>query len=152
MASVDVPICRVRGRGRGVLALTSFDPLPRPSKVLHMKNDSSNGKVEQHLTPSKDIRSSVTVQRIGYPATGSEGVNLNFVNVRRVKIYFLLSLVGLSHDLYINLNFRDKSSVKICCTKNMLFINFDQIFCIIIPFKGHRGPLNHLECQLGFMI
>ena len=89
MASVGGPVCghRVRGRGRGVLALTSFEPLPRPgnkSAVAQMKNNqpsNQNGVAEKEkekpaCTPSIDIRTNVTVQRINQPLEDQNGLQL----------------------------------------------------------------------------
>jgi len=71
MASVDGLTYRVRGRGRGVLALNSFDPLPRPSKILYSKQDTSNdGKSKiKKIVLSKDIRKNVTIQKFGCSTT-----------------------------------------------------------------------------------
>jgi len=62
-----------RGRGRGVLALTSFEPLPRPNKTLQSNNKPLNNitnndqKVNGNQKPTKDIRSNVTVHKINTP-------------------------------------------------------------------------------------
>ena len=82
MASVDGLTYQVRGRGRGVLALNSFDPLPRPSKVFHPKYDSSNDSKINKPVPSKDIRKNVTVQKIGYSSTEIGGIAFFLILIR----------------------------------------------------------------------
>jgi len=53
-----------RGRGRGILALTSYEPLPRPSKGPQTQSvlKGANGIGNCHV--SKDIRTNVGIKKM----------------------------------------------------------------------------------------
>lgn len=76
-----------KGRGRGVLALSSFDPLPRPSKALvdsHLEK-TNNVNTPNGLTANTKCEKPVNVVKPLQPAPEKGSINTNFEQESLVK-------------------------------------------------------------------
>ena len=77
-----------KGRGRGVLALNSYEPCPRPSKNIITHNDQpvknvSDSKKPVNIVKPLEVKNEITA-RINIPQKINEGENTR--NIKREEI------------------------------------------------------------------